>query len=151
MSEVKLQLQVQSLKRSTFSFFCAFTAVRSPCIHLQSTLRSICASLSQSAQSALTKHSQSFQRSLIVQSVFIWNSKMKDSIFESHEKMRKENVRKSGRNLNTLHIQNIILIKIQSVQFKVHIFEQVRFCCCFLTSFLNRSHLIYVWNNANKQ
>lgn len=63
LSEVKLQ--VQSLKRSTSPFFCAFT-MRSPCVHLQSTLRSVCAYLSQIAHRALTKRLQSFQSSFSV-------------------------------------------------------------------------------------
>lgn len=51
--------------------------------------------------------------------------KMKGSVSVSHNEMRKKRVHKERKKL-ILHIVNIILIKIVSVEFKVYILKQVR-------------------------
>lgn len=64
--------------------------------------------------------------------IFIRNSTLKGSVSASHNKMRKERVRKSEQKLK-LHIRNIISIRLNSVEFKIYILEQICVfsCCCF--------------------
>lgn len=110
-------INIQSSKCSAFPFFHALS-----CPHSSFTVRSLALSAPLRLRSPFTK------RSLIVQSVlfiFNWNSKVKGSVFASHNKNRRECVPKGERNI--FYINKFILIRIQSIEFEVHILEQVSF------------------------
>lgn len=130
MSEFKLQ--VQSLKRSTFPFFCAFTC-NLPSAPFELTFHK-----------ALTVRSQSVLRSLSVHlsfSLFSFGTpKWKIQSLRVTKKWAKKICIKVEGILIHYTSKNIILIRIQSVQFKVHIFEQVRF---FVAVFLSTTTLVW--------
>lgn len=117
LSEVKLQ--VQSLKRSAFPFYCAFTC-NLPSAPFELTFHK-----------ALTVRSQSVLRSLSVHlsfSLFSFGTpKWKIRSLRVTKKWEKKTCIKVEGILIHYTSKNIILIRIQSEQFKVHIFEPVRF------------------------
>lgn len=104
------------------------------------------------ARFAFTKRSTCVYRSFCVHLsfslflfIFIRNSTLKGSDSASHNKMRKERVRKSEQKLK-LHIRNIILIRLTSVEFKIYILEQICVfsCCFFMTTGINTTVCLYI-------